>query len=85
MARWYYDIRCSICGRFCKPADDGVMHGSSYDWDPPDPEYFCKNCFNDLIAKAKDQPEKIPISCWWIKPQYVSVAKAIMRHRRKHH
>jgi len=47
--------------------------------------YFCKNCFNDLIAKAKDQPEKIPIRCWWIKPQYVSVAKAIMRHRRKHH
>lgn len=70
--------RCSICGKFCIPYDSGVQYGSYYDLEPPEEEMFCKQCYDKKIA----EPKKVIIGCWWIKPNYVSIAKSILRHQR---
>jgi len=63
--RW--DIRCEICGKFCRPYDRGNYYGSVLDLEPPDVVYFCKPC----VEKELRSPEKIISGCWWIKPNYV--------------
>lgn len=77
MIKYYYDIRCSECGRFCRPVDAGVPYGPGK-LEPPEEEFFCQDCFNKKI----EHPEKVIIGCWWIRPQYVKIAKSILRHRR---
>lgn len=74
--RW--DVRCSECGRFCVPYDKGTYYGSCNDLEPPDPLFFCKKC----VEKKLEEPERVISRCWWIKPNYVRVAKSIVRHRR---
>lgn len=75
----YYQIKCEICGKFCKPYDKGVYYGGCLDLEPPDPVYFCNKCAD---SKAKD-PQKVIVNCWWIKPNFVRVAKCINRHRNR--
>lgn len=82
MEKWQFDIRCCECGRFCLPADSGVMYGGCTDMEPPEADYFCPRCAQQLLKKAQRTPESITAGCWWHKPNYVSVAKSILRHRR---
>lgn len=74
-----YDIVCEECGKFCRPSDKGTYYGSCNDLEPPDVSYFCKKC----VDKKLKQPHKIIIGCWWVKPNYVRVAKSIQRHEKK--
>lgn len=76
-------FNCSCCGQFCWPHDSGTYYGSYFDLEPPDPEIFCKRCARKLMQGAVDNPEKVIVGCWWIKPDYVRVAKSILRHQRK--
>lgn len=72
--------RCEYCGRFVGyGADSGTYYGSYFDYEPPDPVYFCKKCVEERLQ----HPEDVITGCWWLKPDYVRVAKAILRHRRK--
>ena len=36
--------RCSVCGRFCVPADVSCPFGGSGDIDPPEEDWYCKQC-----------------------------------------
>ena len=72
-------IRCEECGQFCRPADDGVYYGGCLDLEPPDPVYFCRRC----VDKYLQDPERVIVGCWWIKPNFVRAAKSIIRHRSK--
>lgn len=74
-----YDIKCCECGRFCQPFDEGTYYGGFFDLEPPDPCYFCKKC----VDKYLQNPESVISRCWWLKPNYVRVAKSIQRHRNK--
>lgn len=68
-----YDIRCEMCGKFCKPYDSGTYWGGTLDMEPPDPSYFCRKC----VKKELKYPEKVIIGCWWLKPKYVYKVIAI--------
>jgi hypothetical protein len=78
---------CCACGRFHNPhhldSDGGIHYGHSYDLQPPDPTQYCPKCAKEALEEAIQNPESIAINCWWIKPNFVSVAKSILRHRRK--
>ena len=78
-----YDLKCYHCGQFCIPVDYGIFYGSCCDFEPPDPVYFCKKCFEKQVVKAKENPDKVISRCWWVKPYYVIIAKSIRRHRAK--
>jgi len=84
--RWHEweRIRCYECGRFCIPADDGTFYGGPCDLEPPDTSFFCPVCAKRRMDVAMHKPEKVILGCWWIKPDYVAVAKAVLRHRRRH-
>lgn len=71
--------QCEICGKFCRSYDKGMLYGYAGSMEPPEPSYFCEKC----TKKQLKNPEKVIINCWWIKPTFVSVAKAINRHNRK--
>jgi len=72
------NIQCEECGKFCIPYDSGTYYGSVTDIDPPDTSYFCKKC----VDKKLKEPNRIIINCWWLKPNFVSIAKSILRHKR---
>lgn len=74
---------CSDCGRFCRPGDVGVYYGDPRDLEPPDETVWCERCAMTRIEQAKNRPESIVVGCWWVKPDFVSVARAIVRHRRR--
>ena len=82
-----FDLHCTDCGRFThlgiRGSDSGTYYGGPCDTEPPDPHIFCPHCAGEQLEEAKRKPERTPIGCWWIKPYYVRVAKAILRHRRK--
>jgi len=75
-------MRCSECGQFCRPVDSGTFYGHCNDTDPPDPDFFCARCAKRNMDEAIKTPERIISRCWWIKPDYVLVAKSILRNRR---
>lgn len=70
-----YQPRCYECGRFCKPYDSGRFHGSYYDDEPPDTEYFCESC----VKKIMKHPENVIIGCWWVKPLHVVEAESMRK------
>lgn len=72
-------MKCSECGKFCKSVDSGTYFGSVLDLEPPDPDYFCQECVNKKI----EEPYSVISQCWWIKPNYVYIAKSIIRHYKK--
>lgn len=72
-----YNIQCEHCGQFCKPHDSGTYYGSCIDMEPPDESFFCKKC----VDKELETPERVIVGCWWLKPNYVRIAKSILRHR----
>jgi len=75
-----YFIKCSECGKFCQPYDQGTYYGGVLDSEPPeDPDFFCKKC----VVKKLKTPERIIVGCWLYKPTYVRMAKSIIRHRKK--
>ena len=74
---------CAECGRFCHIADVGIFYGSCTDMEPPEPEFFCTRCAVRKLNQAIKNPTTVSINCWWVKPYYVSVAKAVLRHKRK--
>jgi len=79
--RW--DIRCCECGQFipCFGGDQGVMHGGYSDYEPPPAQFFCDMCAEQrmwYLVKRGNVWEG-----WWTPPDYVTVAKSILRHRRK--
>ena len=78
-----YDLRCSECGRFCKPVDRGIYYGECTSTEPYDPELFCQSCYDKNMLEAKTTPEKVIIKCWWMKPDFISVAKSVLRHRKR--
>lgn len=73
-------IKCDDCGRFCKTVDSGIMYGSTSSLEPPDTSYFCQEC----VDKKVEDPYSVIVGCWWIRPNYISVAKSIIRHYNKH-
>ena len=76
---WRYDIRCTVCGKFCKVADIGAHYGGDLAEEQPDEEFFCESCVTEKLQDAERTAKEI----WWYRPYYVRVAKAIMRHRKK--
>lgn len=74
--RYRYDIRCSICGKFCKPVDSGVCYDTHYSPEPPDEEFFCYSC----VIQELLHPERIVTGCWWHIPVYVEAVRR-MRQR----
>lgn len=55
MNNWYRN-RCCICGKFCKwEADNSIPFGNSCDYEPPEPEYYCKSC----VKKEKKYHKEI--------------------------
>lgn len=73
------NTKCEECGRFCKPIDSGTYYGNATDLDPPDPSFFCKKC----VDKRLKSPDTVIIGCWWHKPNFVSIAKSIRRHKKQ--
>jgi hypothetical protein len=67
-------FRCSECGQFCRPVDEGIFYGSYMDLEPPEAQYFCKKCNRKFMAKAKKDPSSIITGCWWCKPKHVQLA-----------
>ena len=80
---WELPPRCERCGRFCEPVDQGVYYGGCEDIEPPDTSYFCARCAEQNMQEAITSPDTVISGCWWIKPAYVVVAKALLRHARK--
>lgn len=80
MANKFGFIKCENCGKFCRPYDSGTYFGTANDLEPPDESFFCEKCIKEILK----EPEKVISGCWWLKPDYVSIAKSIIRHRRKH-
>lgn len=80
--KFYYTITCCCCGRFCRPVDTGNRYGTASDTEPPEEVFWCRKC-----AKKEMSPARIIFNgnsgCWWVKPNFVSVAKSILRNRRK--
>lgn len=62
-----YYIKCTVCGRFCKPADSGIPFGNSYSTEPPDEEYYCQRCVEDKI-KYYVEHKRVPL--FWLKPNW---------------
>ena len=74
--------RCCECGRFVSFWDDqGVPYGGYNDYEPPPSQYFCKECARRCALRLADGGSVW--EGWWVKPAYISVAKSIIRHRRK--
>lgn len=45
MMRYYYDLRCYVCGRFVKPDGDlDVPWGSVVSTEPPPERRYCPGC-----------------------------------------
>lgn len=61
--KYYYDIRCCVCGKFCKAVATAVVYGGYLDVDPPDPIFWCNKCA--IIEKTKPF-----IDCYWIQPKF---------------
>lgn len=76
-------INCSNCGKFCIPVNGGAMYGESCDFEPPEPEEYCPACSDMLMKGAISHPECVIFGCWCYKPDYVRVAKSILRHRKR--
>ena len=70
--KYYYDIRCTVCGRFCKSTcDSGTPYGNSLDTEPPEDEYWCDSCAKkeeDHYVKEGRVPD------YWIQPKWVRKA-----------
>lgn len=62
--KYYYDTRCCVCGKFCKPVATAIEYGGYFDIDPPDPVFWCNKCAT--IIKTKQF-----IDCYWIKPNFI--------------
>ena len=45
-----YRPRCTCCGRFCRPADEGTPFGGPQDMEPPDEEFWCAPCVEVEVA-----------------------------------
>ena len=43
-------LRCSVCGRFCRPVDSSTPFGGYNSTEPPEEEYYCGKC----VLKEKD-------------------------------
>ena len=84
MKRYRWDLRCCECGRFINQiADSGMEYGGSQDVGPPDEDFFCEKCAKKELDIAMHKPEEVIIGCWCYKPNYVRVAKSVLRHKRK--
>lgn len=86
--RGFVKFHCCNCGRFLSyspPVDYGIYYGSYYHMEPPEPSEYCPKCANEMMQRAIKNPESVITDCWWIKPNYVSVAKSILRHRRRNY
>lgn len=43
--RWFYDLRCCVCGRFVpSDADSEGPYGGPTDIDPPPDQFYCAEC-----------------------------------------
>jgi len=59
-------VKCSRCGKFCKPYDSGIRYCATC-LREPDPDYFCKSC----VKEMKAHPEEQITNVWYIKPKYI--------------
>ena len=67
--KYYYDIRCAACGRFCKSnCDSGIPYGNSLDTEPPEDEYWCDSC-TKKEEKYYVKQEWIPN--YWMQPKWI--------------
>lgn len=70
-----YRPRCTCCGRFCRPADEGTPFGGPQDMEPPDEEFWCAPCVEVEVAfyvRAAWCPQ------YWLRPAWVDrVAKVL--------
>ena len=74
--------RCCVCGQFCRPVDVGAYYNFD-SFEEPEDQFFCLSCGKSLLHKAVNNPENIIIGCWWLKPNFVRVAKSVLRQRKK--
>ena len=56
-------IKCSVCGRFCKPADSSTSFISGDTIDPPEPDYYCASCV--------EREKQYFIKHRWLPPHYI--------------
>lgn len=74
--------KCCNCGRFTPwDSDQGTTYGGYYDFEPPDPDYFCKQCAKEFLNNAINR--NYVINCWWMKPDWHRMAHSIIKHRMK--
>ena len=49
----YPQPKCCYCGRFVPwDADESTSFGTTFDTDPPDPDYYCEQCAKRLEDEA---------------------------------
>ena len=49
--------------------------------EPPDPEYYCRDCAHRNFAEALYRGGLI--YCWWIKPDWHIQAHSVLTNRKK--
>lgn len=85
----WYGLRCG-CGRFAGYGSDCLTAwGSSFDYEPPDPEVVCKRCaeqgFNRYLAEfIQHGLPKWDHRPFWQAPEFYRRARAVYRGMRKH-
>lgn len=68
-------MKCSECGKFCKPYDRGVPFGGESDLDPPDDDFYCEKCARYL---ENYYCEKKWVPDYWTRPRWsIRAAKKI--------
>jgi len=77
MYNWRYDIKCCECGRFVPyGADSGIHWGHSYDYEPPDPHWFCEECADRNFGWYVERGY-VP-NAWWISPAWAVMARRVL-------
>jgi hypothetical protein len=64
-------MRCSSCGRFCRPADRGIPFGGPTDLEPPDEQFWCRRCARSEELRCL-KTEWVPL--YWVKPRWTRKA-----------
>ncbi len=70
-----YGIHCCICGRYCQPVDSSTDWGSSGDIDPPDDDFYCKECV-EVETKRHIEMKWVP-DVWCPAKWHAEVARAL--------